>query len=285
MILVWITFLTSIAISAVAAWFSVLGLTQIFAAAFLPVAIMGGVLELGKVVAAVWTHHYWKELNLLTKSLLVPIIGLLMIVTSLGIFGLLSKGHAEQEMPVKIVEQRVASFDTQIEFSKAKIQNLQQRLETLNEAMKKYVELGAVSKGLDKTTDDSSALENQIQEELNKIQSLEEDKLKERLSIAGLEAELGPIKYVAVLLGDDSNLEAAVLIVIFIIIFCFDPLALLLVVLSVDSIYGRKKKLLDPNNYSKLKAIEMAQKELGLKRYQVEKMTKEGIIGLINNAR
>jgi hypothetical protein len=188
-------------------------------------------------------------------------------------------------MPVKIVEQRVASFDTQIEFSKAKIENLQQRLETLNEAMKKYVELGAVSKGLDKTTDDSSALENQIQEELNKIQSLEEDKLKERLSIAGLEAELGPIKYVAVLLGDDSNLEAAVLIVIFIIIFCFDPLALLLVVLSVDSIYGRKKKLLDPNNYSKLKAIEMAQKELGLKRYQVEKMTKEGIIGLINNAR
>ena len=285
MILVWITFLTSIAISAVAAWFSVLGLTQIFAAAFLPVAIMGGVLELGKVVAAVWTHHYWKELNLLTKSLLVPIIGLLMIVTSLGIFGLLSKGHAEQEMPVKIVEQRVASFDTQIEFSKAKIENLQQRLETLNEAMKKYVELGAVSKGLDKTTEDSSALENQIQEELNKIQSLEEDKLKERLSIAGLEAELGPIKYVAVLLGDDSNLEAAVLIVIFIIIFCFDPLALLLVVLSVDSIYGREKKLLDPNNYSKLKAIEMAQKELGLKRYQVEKMTKEGIIGLINNAR
>ena len=285
MILIWITFLTSIAISAVAAWVSVLGLTQIFAAAFLPVAIMGGVLELGKVVAAVWTHHYWKELNLLTKSLLVPIIGLLMVVTSLGIFGLLSKGHAEQEMPVKIVEQRVASFDTQIEFSKAKIENLQQRLETLNEAMKKYVELGAVSKGLDKTTDDSSALENQIQEELNKIQSLEEDKLKERLSIAGLEAELGPIKYVAVLLGDDSNLEAAVLIVIFIIIFCFDPLALLLVVLSVDSIYGRKKKLLNPDNYSKLKAIEMAQKELGLKRYQVEKMTKEGIIGLINNAR
>ena len=285
MILVWITFLTAIAISAVAAWFSVLGLTQIFAAAFLPVAIMGGVLELGKVVAAVWTHHYWKELNFLTKSLLVPIIGLLMIVTSLGIFGLLSKGHAEQEMPVKIVEQRVASFDTQIEFSKTKIENLQQRLQTLNEAMKKYVELGAVSKGLDKTTEDSSALETQIQEELNKIQGLEEAKLKERLSIAGLEAELGPIKYVAVLLGDDSNLEAAVLIVIFIIIFCFDPLALLLVVLSVDSIYGRKKKLLDPNNYSKLKAIEMAQKELGLKRYQVEKMTKEGIIGLINNAR
>lgn len=285
MILVWITFLTAIAISAVAAWFSVLGLTQIFAAAFLPVAIMGGVLELGKVVAAVWTHHYWKELNFLTKSILVPIIGLLMVVTSLGIFGLLSKGHAEQEMPVKIVEQRVQSYDTQINFSKTKIENLQQRLETLNEAMKKYVELGAVSKGLDKTTEDSSALETQIQEELNKIQELEEAKLKERLSISGLEAELGPIKYVAVLLGDDKNLEAAVLIVIFIIIFCFDPLALLLVVLSVDSIYGRNKKLLDPNNYSKLKAIEMAQKELGLKRYQVEKMTKESIIGLINNAR
>lgn len=285
MILVWITFITAILISAVAAWFSVLGLTQIFAAAFIPVAIMGGVLELGKVVAAVWTHHYWTDLNIATKTILVSIIGLLMIVTSLGIFGLLSKGHSEQEMPVKIVEQRIDSYDVQIGFSKDKINNLQQRLTSLNTAMDKYVELGAVSKGLDKTNEGMSNLESQIQQELDKIQSLEENKLSEKLSIAGLEAELGPIKYVAVLIGDESGLEKAVLIVIFIIIFCFDPLALMLIILSVDSIYGIKKKLLDPNAYSKLKAIEMAQKELGVKKYQVEKMSKEAIISLINNAR
>ena len=285
MILVWITFITAILISAVAAWFSVLGLTQIFAAAFIPVAIMGGVLELGKVVAAVWTHHYWTDLNIATKTILVSIIGLLMIVTSLGIFGLLSKGHSEQEMPVKIVEQRIDSYDVQIGFSKDKINNLQQRLTSLNTAMDKYVELGAVSKGLDKTNEGMSNLESQIQQELDKIQSLEENKLSEKLSIAGLEAELGPIKYVAVLIGDESGLEKAVLIVNFIIIFCFDPLALMLIILSVDSIYGIKKKLLDPNAYSKLKAIEMAQKELGVKKYQVEKMSKEAIISLINNAR
>ena len=285
MILIWITFLTAIAISAVAAWFSVLGLTQIFAAAFLPVAIMGGVLELGKVVAAVWTHHYWKEINYLTKSILVPIIGLLMVVTSLGIFGLLSKGHSEQEMPVKIVEQRILTYNTQIDFSRQKIDNLQQRLTTLNTAMEKYVELGAVSKGLDKTREDSAQLEADIQTELNRIQELEEKKLQEKLSIAGLEAELGPIKYVAVLLGDDSNLETAVLVVIFIIIFCFDPLALMLVILSVDKLFAKKNKVkLDPNAYTKLKAMEMAQKQLGLKRNQIEKMTKDAIIDLLNKS-
>jgi hypothetical protein len=149
--------------------------------------------------------------------------------------------------------------------------------------MERYVELGAVSKGLDNTREDSSQLESDIQSELNLIQDLEEKKLKEKLSISGIEAELGPIKYVAVLLGDDSNLETAVLLVIFIIIFCFDPLALILVVLSVDKLFTKKNKVkLDPNAYTKLKAMEMAQKQLGLKRNQIEKMTKDAIIELLN---
>ena len=187
MILVWITFLTAIAISAVAAWFSVIGLTQIFAAAFLPVAIMGAVLELGKVVAAVWTHHHWHDLQHISKIILVPIVGLLMIVTSLGIFGLLSKGHSAQEMPIIIVEQKVAVIDTQIDFSKQKVDRLNQRLETLNEAMEKYIELGAVSKGLDKTQSDIADIQSQIQEELNIIAKLEEEKLTEKLKGTGKE--------------------------------------------------------------------------------------------------
>ena len=197
MILVWITFLTAIAISAVAAWFSVIGLTQIFAAAFLPVAIMGGVLELGKVVAAVWTHQHWSDLQHISKIILVPIVGLLMIVTSLGIFGLLSKGHSAQEMPIIIVEQKVAVIDTQIDFSTQKVDRLTQRLETLNKAMGKYIELGAVSKGLDKTQNDISDIQSQIQQELKINAKLEQEKLTEKLSISSIEAELGPIKYVA----------------------------------------------------------------------------------------
>ena len=284
MILVWITFLTAIAISAVAAWFSVIGLTQIFAAAFLPVAIMGGVLELGKVVAAVWTHHHWHDLQHISKIILVPIVGLLMIVTSLGIFGLLSKGHSAQEMPIIVVEQKVAVIDTQIDFSNQKVDRLNQRLETLNEAMEKYMELGAVSKGLDKTQSDIADIQSQIQEELNIIAKLEEEKLTEKLSISSIEAELGPLKYVANLIGESDNLQNAVTIVIFIIIFCFDPLALMLLVLSVDKIFN-KQKLFNAENLTKLKAMELAKKRLGLTRVQAEKMSKEALVQLLNNAR
>ena len=284
MILVWITFLTAIAISAVAAWFSVIGLTQIFAAAFLPVAIMGGVLELGKVVAAVWTHHHWHDLQHISKIILVPIVGLLMIVTSLGIFGLLSKGHSAQEMPIIVVEQKVAVIDTQIDFSNQKVDRLNQRLETLNEAMEKYIELGAVSKGLDKTQSDIADIQSQIQEELNIIAKLEEEKLTEKLSISSIEAELGPLKYVANLIGESDNLQNAVTIVIFIIIFCFDPLALMLLVLSVDKIFN-KQKLFNAENLTKLKAMELAKKRLGLTRVQAEKMSKEALVQLLNNAR
>lgn len=284
MILVWITFLTAIAISAVAAWFSVIGLTQIFAAAFLPVAIMGAVLELGKVVAAVWTHHHWHDLQHISKIILVPIVGLLMIVTSLGIFGLLSKGHSAQEMPIIVVEQKVAVIDTQINFSNQKVDRLNQRLETLNEAMEKYIELGAVSKGLDKTQSDIADIQSQIQEELNIIAKLEEEKLTEKLSISSIEAELGPLKYVANLIGESDNLQNAVTIVIFIIIFCFDPLALMLLVLSVDKIFN-KQKLFNAENLTKLKAMELAKKRLGLTRVQAEKMSKEALVQLLNNAR
>lgn len=284
MILVWITFLTAIAISAVAAWFSVIGLTQIFAAAFLPVAIMGAVLELGKVVAAVWTHHHWNDLQHISKIILIPIVGLLMIVTSLGIFGLLSKGHSAQEMPIIVVEQKVAVIDTQINFSNQKVDRLNQRLETLNEAMEKYIELGAVSKGLDKTQSDIADIQSQIQEELNIIAKLEEEKLTEKLSISSIEAELGPLKYVANLIGESDNLQNAVTIVIFIIIFCFDPLALMLLVLSVDKIFN-KQKLFNAENLTKLKAMELAKKRLGLTRVQAEKMSKEALVQLLNNAR
>ena len=284
MILVWITFLTAIAISAVAAWFSVIGLTQIFAAAFLPVAIMGGVLELGKVVAAVWTHQHWSDLQHISKIILVPIVGLLMIVTSLGIFGLLSKGHSAQEMPIIIVEQKVAVIDTQIDFSTQKVDRLTQRLETLNKAMGKYIELGAVSKGLDKTQNDISDIQSQIQQELNIIAKLEQEKLTEKLSISSIEAELGPIKYVANLIGESDNLQNAVTIVIFIIIFCFDPLALMLLILSVDKIFN-KQKLFNAENLTKLKAIELGKKRLGLTSTQAEKMSKEALVQLLNNAR
>ncbi len=86
----------AITISAIAAWYSVAGLTAIFAAAVVPVIIMGGSLELGKIVATVWLHNNWKRAGWLYKTYLVPAIVFLMLLTSMGIFGFLSKAHSDQ---------------------------------------------------------------------------------------------------------------------------------------------------------------------------------------------
>jgi len=96
MLLGLLVLLTALTISAVAIYYSVVGLVAIFAAAALPIMIMGGVLEVGKLVTAVWLHKYWKETVWWLKSYLSLAVVLLMFITSMGIFGFLSKAHIEQ---------------------------------------------------------------------------------------------------------------------------------------------------------------------------------------------
>ena len=83
----------AISISAIAAWYSVEGLTAIFAAAVVPVIIMGSALEAGKITATVWLHNNWARISWAYKTYLIPAIVLLMLLTSMGIFGFLSKAH------------------------------------------------------------------------------------------------------------------------------------------------------------------------------------------------
>src|SRR5210317_1059118 len=91
-----ITFLTAITISGVAIYYSVSGLVAIFAAAAIPIIIMGTALEVGKLVTAVWLHRYWKQANWWLKTYLSIATLVLMFITSMGIFGFLSKAHIEQ---------------------------------------------------------------------------------------------------------------------------------------------------------------------------------------------
>ena len=96
MFLAILTMLTALCISAVAIYYSVAGLVAIFAAAAIPIMIMGGVLEVGKLVTAVWLHKYWKQAAWWLKSYLALAVVVLMFITSMGIFGFLSKAHIEQ---------------------------------------------------------------------------------------------------------------------------------------------------------------------------------------------
>jgi len=128
-----LTLITALAIAGVAAWFSIIGLMSIFSAAAMPIAVMAGVLEVGKLLTASWLYRYWDETGILLKSYLSVAVAVLMLITSMGIFGYLSKAHLDQagesgdafaiverlegqvareENKISILEDRIASLQT-----------------------------------------------------------------------------------------------------------------------------------------------------------------------------
>ena len=123
--------LTALTISAVAIYYSVSGLVAIFAAAALPIMIMGGVLEVGKLVTAVWLHRYWAQTKWWLKSYLSLAVILLMFITSMGIFGFLSKAHIEQTSASEESVAQVQRIDTEIARYNAVIDRAEEKIETL----------------------------------------------------------------------------------------------------------------------------------------------------------
>ena len=128
MFLAILTLITALCISAVAIYYSIAGLVAIFAAAAIPIMVMGGVLEVGKLVTAVWLHRYWKKAAWWLKTYLSIAVVLLMIITSMGIFGFLSKAHIEQTSAsnesieqIARIEKDLARYDAIIERAEAKI--------------------------------------------------------------------------------------------------------------------------------------------------------------------
>ena len=116
-----IVFLNALAISAVAIYYSVAGLAAIFAAAVMPIIIMGVVLEVGKLVTAVWLHRYWYQAHRWLRSYLAVAVGILMFITSMGIFGFLSKAHIEQTAMSDEQSAQVEQLDDKLARSEAKI--------------------------------------------------------------------------------------------------------------------------------------------------------------------
>jgi hypothetical protein len=111
MFLSYITLLVALSLSVIAAYYSIAGLTAIFAAAVIPIVVMGGILEVAKVVVTLWLHEYWRQCRLLMKAYLVPAVGALMLITSMGIFGFLSKAHTDQSMVSGDVQAKISIFD------------------------------------------------------------------------------------------------------------------------------------------------------------------------------
>jgi hypothetical protein len=244
----------SVIISAIAAWYSVVGLTAIFAAAVVPVMIMGGALEAGKIVATVWLHNNWRRAGMAFKLYLVPAIVFLMLLTSMGIFGFLSKAHGDQSLVSGDAMAKVAIFDEKIRISKDNIDANRKALKQMDEAVDQVMGRSSDEKGADKAVSvrrsqqkERVRLQSEIQAEQKTITTLGEEAAPLRAEFRKVEAEVGPIKYIAALIyGDAASqnmLEAAVRWVIILIVVVFDPLALTLILAANKQLeWARKGK-------------------------------------------
>ena len=231
---------TALLLSLVAAYYSIMGLTAIFAAATIPVIIMGASLELGKIVATVWLHNNWQRASWLFKTYLVPAVFFLMLLTSMGIFGFLSKAHSDQSLVSGDVTAKIAIFDEKIKTERENIDADRKQLKQMDEAVDQVMARSTSEEGAGR----SSAIRRSQQKERTRlladitasqqrITTLNEERAPIAAEVRKVEAEVGPIKYIAALLyGDnpDANiLERAVRFVIIMIVLVFDPLALCLI--------------------------------------------------------
>lgn len=247
MILGFFTLLIAIAISGVAAYYSILGLVAIFAAAAMPVIIMGSVLEAGKIMTAVWLHRNWHRAGLAYKLYLVPSVVFLMLLTSLSVFGFLSKAHLDQGIPTGDVAAQIELIDTKITTQRENINATRKVLTQMDGAVDEVLARSKTEQGArnantlrNQQAKDRTKLQDDIGKAQAEIAKLNEERAVVARDLRKIEAEVGPVKYVAALIyGDnpDANLlEKAVRWVIILIVGVFDPLAIVLILAGTKQI-------------------------------------------------
>ena len=257
MFLSYFTLLTALSLSMVAAWYSILGLTAIFASAVIPIIIMGSILEVAKVTVTVWLHEYWHRCRLLMKCYLVPAVFMLMVITSMGIFGFLSKAHTDQSLVSGDVLAKIAVYDEKIKVAKDNIDANRRALKQMDEAVDQVMSRSQDEKGADKAVSirraqakERNRLLAEIATEQKKITIISEERAPIAAEVRKVEAEVGPIKYIAALVyGDnpDTNLlERAVRWVIIILVVVFDPLAIMMVLAATESMKWERERRLQP---------------------------------------
>ena len=249
MFLTLLTFISAISISVIAAGYSIVGLATLFAGAAVPIIAMGTALEIGKLVAASWLYQNWRsDVPRLLKAYLFTSIIVLIFITSMGIFGFLSKAHLDQVQPTSGNELNIRVIDKQINQQEVIIARAEKTLNQLDKALDVYIDKEYVSRGLkerNKQKEERDLLNTTINEATAKIVELNKTKSTIELEQIKIEAEVGPLKYVAELIyGEDAknHFDSAVRIVIMILIFVFDPLAVLLLIAANISLRQWKDK-------------------------------------------
>ena len=244
----YLLFATALGLSAVAAYYSIMGLVAIFAAAALPIFIMGSLLEVSKLVVASWLYRSWREIPFLMKSYFTIALVVLMLLTSMGIFGFLSKAHLDQAVPTGDVSAKLALVDEKIKTEKENLNANRAELNQLDSQVNETISRSGAStnsgasngiSGIERSIairraqqKDRARILNEIGTTQTKIARLNEERAPIASEVRKVEAEVGPIKYIAALIYEEAAsediLEKAVRIVIMMIVLVFDPLAVLL---------------------------------------------------------
>lgn len=253
-LIAWLTLLAGLAISGVAVYYSVIGLTAIFAAAFVPIIIMGVTLEVSKLIATVWLKQNWRVTPFLIKIYLMAAILVLMVITSMGIFGFLSKAHLDQTTPNAEIAAKIALIEEKIRVERDSIETARRALKQLDAAVDQVLARSNDERGATNSANlrrNQARERTQLQTDITKAQQRIDQLNLERAPLASelrkVEAEVGPIKYIASFfygISDQTILEKAVTWVIITLIIVFDPLAIILLLASQISFENfRQRKL------------------------------------------
>jgi len=244
------TFLTALALSGVAAYYSVIGLTAIFPGSFWPIIIMGSVLELAKLVTVSWLYRNWNVAHIGMKTYLTVASVILMLITSMGIFGYLSKAHLEHSSDTAPLAAKVQLIDEKIRIAKVNLDDNRKIIKQMDEQVDQTMGRSTDEKGVA----NSVSIRRNQQKERTRIASeneafqktiseLNETKFPLQNELAKSESEFGPIKYVAELIygsGGTDIIDKAVRLVIMLIMVVFDPLAVLLLIAANISMTDKR---------------------------------------------
>jgi len=221
--MIYFTFAAAFLLSGIAAYYSIIGLGAIFLGAFWPIVFMGASLEFAKLVTASWLYRNWKTAPFLLKSYLVIAVMLLMLITSMGIFGFLAKAHIDSTLDAGANSVELKTLSQQQKIADNRLNYLLARAKDPSTA--------------------SNQLDRQIQSTQRELTEINKKRLPLLREENKLVADIGPIKYVADMFFEgEGAVDKAVRLVILIIMLVFDPLAVLLLIAANISMQKPKEK-------------------------------------------
>lgn len=252
-------------LASVAAYFSITGLGALYSAAFIAIIIMGSAIEYGKLAATFWLHRNYKRASKLLVALITAVVIGSMAITSGGVYGFLTKGHLDQEIPLGDSKLRIERIDNRIDSNRALINREETRLKQLDSVIQTLIDYDKISgrDGARAVRERQASERKEIQESIDsayeKIDELRDKRLTLSQKVSSVEAKLGPVKFLAELFGLDS--DNTVRYFTLLIVLLLDPFAIMLVLATGISYdrwkAARGKKPIEPQIIEKEVPVEV----------------------------